>query len=135
VVAGRKSAERGAALLVAIVALAVVAASVMTVATVVESRIAAFRMSERDLRLDAMVDGAMAEALAQLSVDPDDSGVPPHQLDQGTVTSRITRVAPGIRQVVAEARLESWVATIDARVDLRHGWPRVVRWNRRQGPG
>jgi type II secretory pathway component PulK len=134
-VAGPGQAERGAALLIAIVALALVATSVTTVAVLVQSRIAAFRMSERDLRLDALVDSAMAEALAQLSVDRDVSGVAPHQLDQGTVTSRITRVAPGIRSVVAEGRLDGWVATIDARVDLRYGWPRVVRWERRQGPG
>jgi type II secretory pathway component PulK len=125
--------ERGVALVFAMIALAVVALMVMVVAAGIQPRITSHEHLERTVRLTALVDAAMAATLAELAVDPGDTGVDERRLGEGVMSSTVTQVGEHEVEVVAVGRTRGWRAVVTARVNLEHG-PRVLRWTKTQSP-
>lgn len=125
--------ESGVALIFALVALAIVAFMVAVVAASIQPRITAQTHLERTVRLTALVDAAMATTLAELAVDPHDSGVAEQGLGEGVFGSTVTQVGLHEVEITATAGARGWRAVVIARVDVEHG-PRVLRWHRYQSP-
>lgn len=118
--------QSGAALVLALAALVVVAVCVVFVAAELEGDQVAARHDLRHAVLDALSDAAFAEALAQLAVDPAFEGRGPRQFGQGMILSQVTPVGPTSRHVVASSEFQGWVATIGSEVDISAG-ARVLR--------
>lgn len=121
--------ESGSALVIALAALAVVATAVMIIALHIEATQLAARHDSRRAVLDALVDAAFAEALAELAADPTFRGRGLHPFAHGGIESSVRPNGPDSRSVVATASYRGWVASIAAEVELGDG-PRVV-WARR----
>lgn len=118
--------QSGAALVLALVALGVVAVCVLIAAAQLEGDQVAARHDLRHAVLDALSDAAFAEALAQLAADPAFVGRGPRPFGQGTIQSEVAPAGPTSRHVVASAEFQGWVATIVSEVDVSTG-PRVLR--------
>lgn len=130
VIRGRES---GAALILAVVALAIVAFMVVVVAASLQPRMTSHAHLERTVRLTALADAAMAQTLAELAVDRHDGGVRETAAGDGVFSSTARQVGLHEVEVVAVGRSRGWRAVVIARVDVEHG-PRVIRWQRSQSP-
>jgi hypothetical protein len=127
------SRENGGALLFALIALVVVAAAVMIVALQVETLDIPQRHEHRSAVLAALADAALAEALANLSIDPAFGGLAERRFGLGTVATRVAPAGVTSVQVTAVGSFHGWRAVIRAEVDLTDG-PRVIRLERGQRP-
>lgn len=108
--------ESGSALLVALAALAVTATGVMVVALQLDASSVAARHDGRRAVLDALVDAAFAEALAELASDPSFQGRSRRPFGQGAIESSARPSGPDARSVVAAAWYRGWIASIEAEV-------------------
>jgi hypothetical protein len=124
-------------LLLALVAVFVVAAVVLLLATWLQIRCDVYRVERRAVELSALADAAMAETMARLAVDRHFPGVAERPFGDGLIASTVDRLGPLSARLRASGRLGGWVEVIDAEVNLGSPGPRVVSWqrSRRQGTG
>lgn len=122
--------ERGSALVVALVTVTLVVLAALAVGGLLDSRRLAARIDERDVRLAALSDAAMAATLAHLTVDPDFPGLAESSFGGGTISSSVRRVGLTRARVEAEAGLPEWRAETEAEVLLGPS-PSVLSWQRR----
>lgn len=121
--------QSGAALVLALAALVVVALAVLWVAAQLDGHQVSFRHEYRHAVLDSLADAAFAEALARLSADTSYQGSSLRSFGHGTIGTEVTPAGPRSRRVLATAEFQGWVTTIDSEVDITAG-PRVVHVRR-----
>jgi hypothetical protein len=122
-----RDSERGAALLMALLVLVLVASAGL-LASLAH---ALDRRSHRDdlvrLRLSALTDSAVAEALAALERDPWAPGFAPHPFGGGEIGSAIEPASASVRRVEVRARYAGRERRATAWVEV-DGGVRVVAW-------
>ena len=122
--------NRGASLIMAMLACALIGTAVMLLADDLNIRQRQFRQECRVITLDHLSDAAFAETLAALAVDPGYQGLSLRAVGTGVIWSRVETSAPGRVDVVAEAEFDLWRGVIEAEVELDSGGPRVASWRR-----
>ena len=127
-------AEKGSALLVALVTVLVVTMSMLLVASFIQGRKISFVTEERNVTISALADAAMAETLAHISDEKFFRGIEDRTFGQGSISSTVTIKGSGYRKVIATGAYKLWAASIDAIIDVRGPQPIVVSWTYRQGP-
>ena len=118
--------ERGAALLLVLflLVMATTAGLLISVALTVDLR--AQREESRRIRLGALVDSALEEALAALSANPDAGGYAEHEFGGGSIASRIETLPDGRKQATARAIYAGLERSVVAEIALEG--PRILTW-------
>jgi hypothetical protein len=130
----RVPSERGSALVFALATLTLVAITIAAVTSELRARGAGVVIEERSVRLTALSDAAMAETLAGLSDHGVSfAGVAERRVEGGTMSSVVRPLGEWEVEVVAVGTRDGWISTIQARVFVEGG-PRVLWWQRTQGP-
>jgi len=127
----RRRRDRGSALVVAIVALAVSAIMIAVTAGLLRARGVGIRLEERDVRTMALADAAMAEALARLAADPEAEGVAERPFGHGTIRAVVDRGDRARPTVEAVGSAGGWEVVVSAELRWVGSRPEVVRWERR----
>jgi hypothetical protein len=124
----RREREAGAALLMVLflLVLSTTAGLLLSVALTVDLR--EQKEEARRMRLAALVDSALEEALAALSSNPDAGGYAVHDFGGGTLESRIVTLPDGLKQATARATYAGLERTIVADIALVAGEPRLLTW-------
>ena len=120
--------ERGAALIYVLFVLfiTVTAGSLIALSLAIDARTR--REEARRIRLTALLDSAVVEALAALDEDPDATGFDRHPFGDGTIQSEISDLPAGRRRVAARATYGGGERGVVAEVDWGPYGPRVVAW-------
>jgi hypothetical protein len=120
-----RGSEEGFALLLALFVTLIASAAMMLGATALKVELDETRAEASRIRLDAMVDAAIAESLA----DPDLSGLSRRPFAGGWIESRVERLPGGRARIHAMAALGTRVrdAEVEVLVDAS-GRPRVLEW-------
>jgi hypothetical protein len=128
----REPGQRGEALLLAIFALLLLGLSLALLGVTMRVRLEERQREARTTHLDLLLDGAMAETLARLALDPRFSGVAPRRDgdDGGEGWTEVERLGLEHARVEAGARLGGRSVSVHAVVRVMPGPPRVVRWER-----
>ena len=128
------SPQRGSALIFALFTLTLVAITMAAVAAEIRSRSVGVMLAERNVRVTALCDAAMAESLAELAEKGTGFfGITEREIAGGTISSTVRPMGEWEAELVAIGKRNDWQATIQARVSL-HGGPRLMWWKRTQGP-
>jgi hypothetical protein len=122
--------DRGAALIMAILASALIGMAVMVLADDLNNRQRLFRQESRQITLGHLSDAVLAETLAELAADPQFKGLPLRKLGEGVIWSRVDTIAPGRADVVGEAEFDQWRGVIEAEVEMDAEGPRVTSWRK-----
>jgi hypothetical protein len=128
--------EGGEALLFAVFALLLLALSLALLTLTMRMRLEEQQRTIRRARLDLLLDGAMAETLGRLAVDPRFGGVLPRSdgYGDGEGWSEVEHLGPDRARVEVGARLGARRVSGRAVVRLVAGRPRVIRWERGPEP-
>jgi hypothetical protein len=127
----RRTTERGFALLLALGISFLIAAIAIVIGRTLDTRSDTGLLELRIVKLRALTDAAMAEALAHLAQSPAYSGQPSHPLGDGTIGSSIVAQPDGTALVSATAQWHGWTATLKADVAFDgQGHPYVADWTR-----
>jgi hypothetical protein len=126
----RRSTETGEALLFAVFALLLLSLSLGLLTLTMRLRLQEQQRDVRRTHLDLLLDGAVAETLGRLAVDPRFSGVAPRSYGDGEGWSEVERVGAEYARVEAGARVGARQVSGRAVVRVVPGPPRVVRWER-----
>lgn len=118
----------GHALVIALVVLVLVGAAGTSIAVTLQLEARTSLQESRRIRLVALCDAALAEALAELARSQGFQGAPEHRLGQGTISSSVRTLGLDRYEVVATAVLAGWRQQARAEVDTSGPMPRVVRW-------
>ncbi len=123
-----RSSERGSALLFVLflLVIATTAGLLLSVALVVDLR--EQKTDARRMRLSALVDSALEEALAELSTNPDAGGYAEHSFGGGTLESRIVTLPDGRKQATARATYAGLERSVVAEIVFAPE-PRVLTWH------
>ncbi len=124
---GRRG-EQGAALLMVLflLVLATTAGLLLSVALSVDLRMQ--KEDTRRMRLAALVDSALEEALAALSTNPDAGGYAEHEFGGGTLESRIVTLPDGRKEATATATYAGLERSVVAEIVFESGSPQVLTW-------
>lgn len=123
--------ERGSALVVTIVALAIAATMIAVAAGLLRARGIGIQLVDRDVRTMALADAAMAEMLARLAEDPEADGVSQRPFGHGTIRADVDRSDSARPKVEAVGRAGGWEVVVSAELRWMGRRPEVVRWDRR----
>jgi hypothetical protein len=126
----RARSESGEALLFALFALLLLSLSLALLGLTMRARLEEQQRFARSTRLDLLLDGALAETLGRLALDPRFSGVPRRAAGAGESWSEVERLSAEYVRVEARARLGGREVSGRATIKLAPGPPRVVRWER-----
>jgi hypothetical protein len=120
--------ERGTALLFVLflLVIATTAGLLLSVALTVDLR--EQKEDARRMRLGALVDSALEEALAALSANPDAGGYAVHEFGGGTLESRIVTLPDGRKEATARATYAGLERTVVAEIVFAGGGVRVLTW-------
>jgi type II secretory pathway component PulK len=132
-VVSARRAERGYALLAALLVLFLLSTALAILGTSLQLRIRLVRDDGQKIILGALSDAALAEALANLAQSPDYTGAPEHDFGGGRIASRVTSLGPGSYRVVATAAFAGRKSVVEAAVAREPGRARVTSWARRPG--
>ena len=130
----RRRSESGEALLFALFALLLLGLSLALLSLTMKARLEEQQRVVRRVRLDLLLDGALAETLGRLAIDPRVAGVEPRSLGAGEGWSEVELVSPQLRRVEVGAKLGGRQVSARALVRIVPAPPRVVRWERGAGP-
>ena len=124
----RAEDERGSALLLVLVMLVIASTAglLLSVALVVDLR--EVKEVARRVRLAALVDSALEEALAALSMNPDAGGYSSHEFGGGTLESAIRTLPDGRKEVTALATYAGLERSVVAEIVFSAFGPEVLRW-------
>ncbi len=122
--------EEGAALVVALAAVSLMAATILLLAVMVESRRDTAAYDRRGLVLSELADGVVAETLAELAVQPSFPGVAERRFGAGTIHSEVGIANSGLTVVTGVGAADGWRCVVVVDV-LMEGGPRVVSMTRR----
>lgn len=118
----------GHALALALVVLVLVGAAGTAIAVTLELDTRISLEESRRVRLAALSDAALAEALAELASNPGFSGAAQRRLDRGTISSEVRKVGFDRHEITAIALLAGWRREVRAEVDTGGPVPRVLSW-------
>ena len=125
---GHPPLERGSALLFVLflLVIATTAGLLLSVALTVDLR--EQKDDARRMRLGALVDSALEEALAALSTNPDAGGYAQHEFGGGTLESRIVTLPDGRKQATARATYAGLERSVVAEIVFGFAGPRILTW-------
>lgn len=123
-----RNSERGAALLLVLflLVMATTAGLLISVALTVDLR--AQKDEARRIRLGALVDSALEEAVAALSANPDAGGYTAHDFGGGSLESRIENLPDGRKQATAKATYAGLERSVVAEIVYAPDGPRILTW-------
>ncbi len=126
----RRRLRRGSghALAIALVVLVLVGAAGTAIAVTLQLETRTSLQESRRIRLAALGDAALAEALAELARDPGFRGAPERRLDHGTISSRVETLGLNRYAIEATAVVSGRRQTISAEVATGGPAPRVMSW-------
>jgi hypothetical protein len=124
--------ERGYALLITLAVVFLLSVALSLVALSLAVRLRLEREEARSIRVSALCDAALAEALANLAAG-DSTGVEPHPFGNGTIGSAVLLEGPGRYRITATASYGGKGRTAVAEVVRDAGGTRVVAWQRLTG--
>lgn len=128
-----RSAERGFVLVSTLLVLLLLSMALALAATALASAIHETAWEERNLRLMALTDAALAEGLARFAADLTTTRIAPHAYGGGTIGSRVETILGDGWRVIGEATYEGRSRTVEVELRLTDtGWV-VSRWRRRSG--
>ena len=125
---GSKRSESGAALVYVLFLLVLSVTAGFLIATSLAIDARTRRDDARRIRVTALLDSAVVEALAALDDDPDAVGFDRHPFGNGTIESAISDLPAGRRKVVARARYGGFDRAVEAEVDWGPYGPRIRAW-------
>lgn len=111
-----RRSEAGHALLNALFVLLLVALALALVAQALNLALGGVRQEMRGIRLAALTDAALAEAVAHLAADSAFTGLPEHELGGGTLASEVRRLGALSWRVEATARTGGITRSVRATV-------------------
>lgn len=123
--------ESGFALLAALVVILLLAIALELLAASLQLRLRLVREDGESVILSALSDAAVAEAVANLTLDPGYSGAAEHEFGGGRIASRVTPRGLGIYDLTATAVFADRKRTVEAEVFRPPGRAARVRWWRR----
>jgi len=127
-VSRRVERESGAALLMVLFLLVLAATAGLLLSVALSVDLREQKEEARRMRLAALADSALAEALAALSSNPDAGGYGVHDFGGGTLESRIVTLPDGRKQATARATYAGLERSIVAEIVLVAGEPRILTW-------
>lgn len=130
----RGRTQRGHALVMALVVLLLVSMAVALVSTALASDLRGVRHELRSLRLTALTDAALAEALAELARDSGFEGSPEHPFGGGVLSSQVVPLGEDLWWVTAEASHGGLERRVRVEVRKTVDGYAISRW-RRLGTG
>ena len=119
----------GHALLVAIIVMLIVGAASALIWTHYRLQARLVLRQARQVRLVALNDAAVAEALAQLAENPGYRGEGPHPFAVGEISNEIRSLPDDRREVIATAKYRGWTRRTRLVVTIVSGGPRVDTWS------
>lgn len=125
-----KPRESGQVLIVALVVVLLVGVATSLVAASMALRTRHAIEEGTRLRLTALTDAGVAEALAHLSRDPGFAGEPGGELGGGTYESRVQGLGGGLLEIWVEARVGGRLKRVRVTARLLPDGPQVLRWQR-----
>lgn len=125
-----RSSERGSALIMAILAAALIGTAVMLLSQDLNDRQRLLRHKVRKITTGHLCDAVFAETLAELSNDPDFSGVPFRQVEQGVIGSLVNIESAEMISISAEAEFDGLRSILEAEISVDDVGLRVERWDR-----
>jgi hypothetical protein len=102
------------------------AGSLIAISIAVEARTR--RDDARRIRSAALLDSAVAEAIADLAVDPDSRGFESHEFGGGEIESEIFTTSETQRAILARGRYGPFERRATVEVVLEAHGPRVIAW-------
>lgn len=102
---GQALSARGQALIAALFVVLLVALALALLAASLNLRMRALRQEADTVRLAALADAALADALAHLAVEPGFPGFQPYPFGGGTLSSRVRAISPTRYQITSTASL------------------------------
>ncbi len=118
----------GHALMVAMIVILIVASAVALISTFYRIQTRASLQQNRQIRLVALNDAAVAEALAHLAESEGFRGQATHEFGDGEISSAVRSLADDRREIVATATYRGWTRRTRLEVTLVAGGPRVDSW-------
>ncbi len=121
--------QRGHALLFVLLVMTLLTLALSLVANLVAERQRAVDLEVREVRLQALLDAALAESVARLAADLG-GWVDEAELGGGTYSSEVRQLSSERVEVLIRAEISGSRRRARAVVDLSDERPRVVRWER-----
>lgn len=123
-----RDSERGTALLFVLFLLVIATTSGLLLSVALTVDLREQKEDARRMRLGALVDSALEEALAALSANPDAGGYAEHEFGGGTLESRIVTLPDGRKEATARATYAGLERTVVAEIVFAGGGVRVLTW-------
>ncbi len=120
--------ERGTALLFVLFLLVIATTSGLLLSVALTVDLREQKEDARRMRLGALVDSALEEALAALSANPDAGGYAEHEFGGGTLESRIVTLPDGRKQATARATFAGLERSVVAEIAFVSGRVRILVW-------
>jgi hypothetical protein len=108
--------ESGYALLSALVVILLLSIALELLAASLQLRLRLVREDGESVILSALSDAAVAEAVANLTLNPDYPGAPEHEFGGGKIASRVTPLGTLTFEVIATASFADRRRTVEATV-------------------
>lgn len=124
----QRDSERGTALLFVLFLLVIATTSGLLLSVALSVDLREQKDDARRMRLGALVDSALEEALAALSANPDAGGYAEHEFGDGTLESRIETLPDGRKEATARATYAGLERSVVAEIVFQGGRPRVLTW-------
>ena len=118
----------GYAIAVALIVLVLVGSAATAVAISLHLETRASQQEARRIRLVALGDAALAEALAELARSKGYLGSPEHPFGNGTIGSTVSALSANRFEITATASFRGWQRTSTAEVVTTGSGPAVVSW-------
>lgn len=123
----KRSSERGSALLFVLILLVIATTAGLLLSVALVDDLREQKADAVRLRLGALVDSALEEALGALSLNPDAGGYAEHEFGGGTLASRIVTLPDGRKQATATATYAGLTREVVAEIVFAPA-PRVLTW-------
>ena len=120
--------ERGYAMLSTMMVLFLLSIALALLGASLQLRMRLARQDGQSVRLEALSDAAVAEALAHLAQSADYPGSPEHAFGGGHIESRVEPLGGGVFDVVATATFASRKRVVEAEAVRQPGMARVRFW-------
>ena len=121
--------RRGHVLMVAVIVMLVVASAVALIWGHYRLQMQLAIRQTRQVRLVALNDAAVAEALARLAQNPAFRGEASHAFGAGQISSEIRSLDDNRREILAAAKIGGWSRRTRLEVTLVANGPRVDTWS------
>lgn len=129
----RRRGESGAALILALMVLFLLAVVLSLLAESLWVRMRMARDEAESVAVGSLSDSALEEAMAALAVDPNYAGAAKHDFGGGTIQTTVQSLGPGLYDVTATAVYGGRHRIVEAQVFRAGGDVSVRHWRRVPG--